>query len=77
MTAVANRPFAAAGTSGVANAYVTELQKLLAQLTTRLLALVAAAGPFAFAAVLRVQSGTPTDALFGASVHDRGSRSRS
>ena len=51
---------------------MTELQKLLAQLTTRLLALLALLGPFAFAALLKVQSGTPSDALFGAWVHTSG-----
>jgi ABC-2 type transport system permease protein len=33
---------------------------------------VCIAGPFAFAAVLKVQSGTPSDALFGAWVHSSG-----
>ena len=50
----------------------TELQKLRAQLTTRLLALLAVLGPFAFAVLLKVQSGTPADALFGAWVHTSG-----
>ncbi len=57
---------------GFRHAYATEVQKLFAQLTTRLLALVAVLGPFAFAAVLKVQSGTPSDALFGAWVHSSG-----
>jgi ABC-2 type transport system permease protein len=57
---------------GLTAAYVTELRKLLAQLTTRMLALVAVAGPFAFAAVLKIQSGTPSDAVFGSFVHDSG-----
>ena len=72
MTAIAAEPLAAAGSAGVSSAYATELEKLLAQTTTRLLALVALAAPFAFAAVLGIQSGTPSDALFGASVHDSG-----
>ena len=54
------------------NAYRAELHKLSAQLATRLLVLVCAFGPFAFAALLKVQSGTPSDALFGAWVHPRG-----
>ncbi|MGI8411989.1 MAG: ABC transporter permease [Solirubrobacteraceae bacterium] len=58
--------------NGLRNAYRTELQKLFAQLTTRLLALVAVIGPFAFAVLLRIQSGTPADALFGAWVHSSG-----
>jgi ABC-2 type transport system permease protein len=60
------------GADGFRNAYGAELQKLFAQLTTRLIALVAVIGPFAFAAVLKVQSGTPSDALFGAWVHSSG-----
>jgi ABC-2 type transport system permease protein len=57
---------------GVRDVYVTELQKLRAQLTTRLLALLAVLGPVAFAVLLKVQSGTPADALFGAWVHSSG-----
>ena len=57
---------------GVRDAYATELRKLFAQLPTRVLILVAALGPFAFTAVLRIQSGTPSDALFGVWVHSSG-----
>jgi ABC-2 type transport system permease protein len=57
---------------GVRNAYETELSKLLAQLTTRILILVCALGPLAFAGVLKIQSGTPSDALFGFWVHTSG-----
>jgi ABC-2 type transport system permease protein len=57
---------------GVRNAYETELYKLMAQLTTRILVLVCALGPVAFAAILKVQSGTPSDALFGFWVHSSG-----
>jgi ABC-2 type transport system permease protein len=60
------------GEEGFRSAYRTELEKLLAQLTTRLLALVAVCGPFAFTVILKVQSGTPSDALFGAWVHSSG-----
>jgi ABC-2 type transport system permease protein len=58
--------------AGVLDVYVTELHKLRAQLTTRLLALLALLAPFAFATLLKVQSGTPADALFGAWVHTSG-----
>lgn len=58
--------------SSVGDVYATELQKLRAQLTTRLLALLAVLGPFAFAGLLKAQSGTPSDALFGAWVHTSG-----
>ena len=57
---------------GFRHAYGVEVQKLSAQLTTRLLVLVAVIGPFVFAALLKVQSGTPSDALFGAWVHSSG-----
>jgi len=58
--------------SGVRNSYETELSKLMAQLPTRILVLICALGPLAFAAVLKVQSGTPSDALFGFWVHSSG-----
>ncbi len=58
--------------SGVRNAYDTELFKLMAQLPTRILVLICALGPLAFAAVLKIQSGTPSDALFGFWVHTSG-----
>ena len=57
---------------GVRLAYETELHKLMAQLTTRILVLVCAIGPLAFAVILKVQSGTPSDALFGVWVHTSG-----
>jgi ABC-2 type transport system permease protein len=57
---------------GVRDAYLTEMEKLFAQLTTRITVLIALLGPFAFAAVLRIQSGTPSDALFGVWVHSSG-----
>ncbi|MFZ0088314.1 MAG: ABC transporter permease [Solirubrobacteraceae bacterium] len=76
MSAVQSPPRIALGevaeNDGLSDAYATELQKLFAQLTTRLMAVVAVVGPFAFAAVLKVQSGTPSDALFGAWVHSSG-----
>lgn len=52
--------------------YRVELEKLFHQLAIRVLVLVCALGPFAFAAVLRIQSGTPTDAVFGVWVHSTG-----
>lgn len=57
---------------GVWRAFETEVQKLIAQLATRVLALVCLVGPFAFGAVLKAQSGTPADALFGVWVHSSG-----
>jgi ABC-2 type transport system permease protein len=49
-----------------------ERRKLLAQLSTRALALVCALGPIVFAVLLRVQSGVPADTLLGAWVHTSG-----
>jgi ABC-2 type transport system permease protein len=66
----ASRPLG--GEDAIWNALRAELQKLSAQLTSRLLVVVCIAGPFAFAAVLKVQSGTPSDALFGVWVHSSG-----
>jgi ABC-2 type transport system permease protein len=53
-------------------AYQTELQKLGAQAVLRLILLLAIVGPFAFAVLLRIQSGTPADAIFGIYVHSSG-----
>jgi ABC-2 type transport system permease protein len=60
------------GDDAIWNALRAELHKLGAQLISRLLVIVCVAGPFAFAAVLKVQSGTPSDALFGVWVHSSG-----
>jgi ABC-2 type transport system permease protein len=57
---------------GVRAAYRIERRKLFNQLATRLLALVCVVAPFAFAAVLKVQSGTPADTLYGVWVHSSG-----
>jgi ABC-2 type transport system permease protein len=57
---------------GVWSVYRAERRKLAAQLSTRLLALTSLVGPFAFAAILKVQSGTPADTLFGVWVHSSG-----
>jgi ABC-2 type transport system permease protein len=58
--------------TGPGDTYMVELHKLTAQTITRLMALLSVLGPFAFAALLKVQSGTPSDALFGAWVHSSG-----
>jgi ABC-2 type transport system permease protein len=63
----------AAGThGGVRHVYRAERRKLATQLPTRLLALVSVLGPFAFAAILKMQSGVPADTLFGMWVHQSG-----
>jgi len=69
-SAAASRPIG--GADPIWNAFRAELGKLSAQLIIRLLAIAAVACPFAFAAVLKVQSGTPNDALFGIYVHSSG-----
>jgi ABC-2 type transport system permease protein len=58
--------------SGVISAARTERQKLVAQLPLRLLTVICLLGPLVFAILLKVQSGTPSDALFGAWVHSSG-----
>jgi ABC-2 type transport system permease protein len=49
-----------------------ERRKLSSQLAVRVLALICALGPFVFAAILKIQSGSPTDTLFGIWVHTSG-----
>ncbi len=58
--------------NGVWNVFRTERRKLSSQLPIRLLALVCLGGPFVFAAILKVQSGSPTDTLYGVWVHSSG-----
>jgi ABC-2 type transport system permease protein len=60
------------GPDPIWNSYRVEIEKLSSQLIIRLLVIAAVTCPFAFAAVLQVQSGTPADALFGAWVHASG-----
>ncbi len=57
---------------GVLSAYRIERRKLIAQLSTRVLALVCLLGPFAFGAILSQQSGVPADTLLGVWVHTSG-----
>ncbi len=57
---------------GTWSAFRAERRKLQAQLSLRLLALVCLLGPFAFAGVLRAQSASPADTLFGGWVHSSG-----
>jgi ABC-2 type transport system permease protein len=56
----------------VLSAYRAERRKLLAQLSTRVLALVCALGPIGFAVILSMQSGVPADTLLGVWVHTSG-----
>jgi ABC-2 type transport system permease protein len=58
--------------AGVWHVYRAERRKLATQLATRLLALICVLGPFAFAGVLKIQTGSPADTLFGVWVHQSG-----
>jgi ABC-2 type transport system permease protein len=58
--------------SGVWSVFRVERRKLASQLAVRLLALICVLGPFVFAAILKVQSGSPTDTLYGVWVHSSG-----
>ena len=57
---------------GVWSAYRTERRKLATQLAPRVLALLCVLGPFAFAAILKSQTGAPADTIFGVWVHSSG-----
>lgn len=59
-------------TAGARSAFRAERRKLASQLSTRVLALVCLLGPFVFTAVLKAQSGSPADTLFGVWVHSSG-----
>ncbi len=58
--------------SAVWGVFRVERRKLSAQPAIRLLALVCLLGPFIFSAILKVQSGSPTDTLYGVWVHSSG-----
>jgi ABC-2 type transport system permease protein len=49
-----------------------ERRKLASQLAIRLVALICVLGPFVFVAILKVQSGSPSDTLYGGWVHSSG-----
>ena len=57
---------------GVLSVAGVEWAKLAAQLKARLVLVACVAGPFAFAAVMRLQESLPTDTLFGRAVKDSG-----
>ncbi len=58
--------------SRVLSAFRVEWRKLTSQFATRVLTLICVLGPFAFAAILKLQSSTPSDTLFGIWVHSSG-----
>ena len=57
---------------GLGAVAVVESVKLLRQIKTHVVLVACLAGPFAFAAAIRVQSSLPTDTLFGRSVKESG-----
>ena len=66
------RPGARPRSPLMGSAYRAESRKLASQLAIRVLALVCAFGPFVFVGILKVQSGAPTDTLYGVWVHSSG-----
>ena len=72
MSASATAVRASRRTGGLRSAYAAEQRKLLAQTSTRVLALVCLLVPFAFALVISRQSGVPGDSLLGVWVHESG-----
>lgn len=58
--------------AGIGSVYRTERRKLASQLPSRVLALVCVLAPFAFAAILNSQTGSPSDTIFGVWVHSSG-----
>jgi len=58
--------------TGIWRAYRAERRKLTTQTPLRLLALLCLLGPFAFAAILNAQTGSPSDSMFGVWVHSSG-----
>jgi ABC-2 type transport system permease protein len=58
--------------SSVWSVFRVEQRKLSSQLAVRLLAIVCVLGPFVFAGILKLQSGSPTDTLYGVWVHSSG-----
>ncbi len=68
-----SRPVAAPRSrSGVRRVYRAERRKLSSQLAIRVLALICLLGPFVFVGILKIQSGSPTDTLYGVWVHSSG-----
>ncbi len=66
------RPVEASARTGIRCGYLTERRKLTTQLAPRLLALLCVLAPFAFTVILRSQSGSPSDTIFGVWVHSSG-----
>jgi ABC-2 type transport system permease protein len=69
---VSDGPIPPSTLSRTLSVFRAERRKLLAQLSTRVLALVCALGPLAFGAVLSRQSALPADTLLGVWVHASG-----
>lgn len=65
-------PAAAETNNGVRRVYRAEVRKLSSQVVIRVVALLCFVVPFIFGALLKVQSGAPTDTLYGVWVHTSG-----
>ncbi len=57
---------------GLRRVYRAEVRKLSSQVVVRVVALLCLAVPFIFGALLKVQSGAPTDTMYGVWVHSSG-----
>lgn len=57
---------------GIRRVYHAEARKLSSQVVIRVVALLCLVVPFIFAALLKVQSGTPSDTMYGVWVHSSG-----
>jgi ABC-2 type transport system permease protein len=57
---------------GVRHVYRAEIRKLSSQTVIRVVALLCLVAPFIFGALLKVQSGAPSDTLYGVYVHSSG-----
>ncbi len=57
---------------GVRRVYRAEVRKLSSQVVIRVVGLLCLVVPFIFAALLKVQSGTPSDTMYGVWVHSSG-----
>jgi ABC-2 type transport system permease protein len=72
MSAIAETLVRPRPTSGVWSVFRVERRKLSSQLAVRIVALVCLLGPFVFAGILKIESGSPTDTLYGIWVHSTG-----
>ncbi len=65
-------PVSTRAQGGVRRVYRAEVRKLSSQVVVRVVGLLCVIVPFIFGALLKVQSGAPTDTLYGVWVHSSG-----